>query len=78
MNRALPIIGVSESILKVKELISHVANTCLNILVTGETGVGKELVAQNLHTLSPRSNKPFVKVNCAALPETLLESELYK
>ena len=77
MNRALPIIGVSESILKVKELISHVANTCLNILVTGETGVGKELVAQNLHTLSPRSNKPFVKVNCAALPETLLESELY-
>ena len=77
MNKPLPIIGVSESILKIKELISYVANTCLNILVTGETGVGKELVAQNLHILSPRSNKPFVKVNCAALPETLLESELY-
>ncbi|MFO7753107.1 MAG: sigma-54 dependent transcriptional regulator [Desulfobacteraceae bacterium] len=77
MNKIMPIIGVSESMLKVKELISHVADTCLNILVTGETGVGKELVAQNLHTLSPRHDKAFVKVNCAALPETLLESELY-
>jgi transcriptional regulator with PAS, ATPase and Fis domain len=77
MNKSLPIIGVSEATLKIKELISHVAGTCLNILVTGETGVGKELVAQNLHILSPRSNKAFVKVNCAALPETLLESELY-
>lgn len=72
-----PLIGVSKSILKIKELISHVANTCLNVLITGETGVGKEVVAHNLYTESIRSDKNFVKINCAALPETLLESELY-
>ena len=72
-----PLIGVSKSILKIKELINHVANTCLNVLITGETGVGKEVVAQNLYTESARSTKNFVKINCAALPETLLESELF-
>jgi transcriptional regulator with PAS, ATPase and Fis domain len=72
-----PLIGVSKSILKIKELINHVANTCLNVLITGETGVGKEVVAQNLYAESARSSKNFVKINCAALPETLLESELY-
>lgn len=72
-----PLIGVSKSILKIKELISHVANTCLNVLITGETGVGKEVVAQNLYSESIRSSQNFVKINCAALPETLLESELY-
>jgi len=74
---ATPLIGVSKSILKIKELIQHVANTCLNVLITGETGVGKEVVAQNLYAESARSSKNFVKINCAALPETLLESELY-
>jgi len=63
--------------LKIKELINHVANTCLNVLITGETGVGKEVVAQSLYRESSRANKNFVKINCAALPETLLESELY-
>ncbi|WP_244154338.1 sigma-54 interaction domain-containing protein [Desulfospira joergensenii] len=63
--------------LKIKELINHVAHTCLNVLITGETGVGKEVVAQNLYAESTRSSKNFVKINCAALPETLLESELY-
>ena len=72
-----PLIGVSKSILKIKELIKHVANTCLNVLITGETGVGKEVVAQNLYAESARSSQNFVKINCAALPETLLESELY-
>jgi two-component system, NtrC family, response regulator AtoC len=72
-----PLIGVSKSILKIKELIKHVANTCLNVLITGETGVGKEVVAQSLYIESARSSKNFVKINCAALPETLLESELY-
>ncbi len=72
-----PLIGVSKSILKIKELIGHVANTCLNVLITGETGVGKEVVAQSLYAESARSSKNFVKINCAALPETLLESELY-
>ncbi len=72
-----PLIGVSKSILKIKELISHVANTFLNVLITGETGVGKEVVAQNLYEESIRSSQNFVKINCAALPETLLESELF-
>lgn len=72
-----PLIGVSKSVLKIKELIHHVADTCLNVLITGETGVGKEVVAQNLYTESIRSSQNFVKINCAALPETLLESELY-
>ncbi|WDP86227.1 MAG: sigma-54-dependent Fis family transcriptional regulator [Desulfobacter sp.] len=72
-----PLIGVSKSMLKIKELINHVANTCLNVLITGETGVGKEVVAQSLYAESPRAKNNFVKINCAALPETLLESELY-
>lgn len=72
-----PLIGVSKSMLKIKELINHVANTCLNVLITGETGVGKEVVAQSLYAESTRSSQNFVKINCAALPETLLESELY-
>ncbi|MCP3943138.1 MAG: sigma-54-dependent Fis family transcriptional regulator [Desulfobacteraceae bacterium] len=72
-----PLIGVSKSILKTKELINHVADTCLNVLITGETGVGKDVVAQSLYTESNRSTQNFVKINCAALPETLLESELY-
>jgi len=77
MNSPTPLIGVSSSMLKIKELINHVAQTCLNILITGETGVGKEVVAQSLYAESNRSKKNFVKLNCAALPETLLESELY-
>ncbi|MGB8720069.1 MAG: sigma 54-interacting transcriptional regulator, partial [Desulfobacterales bacterium] len=72
-----PIIGVSQSIERVRELIHHVADTGLNIVITGESGVGKEVVAQNLCYLSPRKDKPFVKINCAALPEGLLESELF-
>jgi two-component system response regulator AtoC len=72
-----PLIGVSKPMLKIKELINHVANTCLNVLITGETGVGKEVVAQSLYSESNRNSQNFVKINCAALPETLLESELY-
>jgi len=71
------IVGVSKDIVKINDLIKHVSDTCLNVVITGETGVGKEVVAQNLYKNSPRKNKPFVKVNCAALPEGLLESELY-
>lgn len=72
-----PFIGTSKSIERVKELIEHVADTGLNVLITGESGVGKEVVAQNLYQKSQRKNKPFIKVNCAALPEGLLESELF-
>jgi len=71
------IIGTSQAIQHVRELIDRVSNTSLNIVITGESGVGKELVAQNLYLNSPRNGKPFIKVNCAALPDTLLESELF-
>jgi two-component system, NtrC family, response regulator AtoC len=74
---APPLIGVSQSIERIRELINHVADTGLNIVITGESGVGKEVVAQNLYQKSPRRTKPFVKVNCAALPDGLLESELF-
>lgn len=72
-----PIIGASEAIRKIKELVEHVAHTGFNIVICGESGVGKEVIAQNLYQKSPRMGKPFVKINCAALPEGLLESELF-
>lgn len=72
-----PIIGISENIQRVRELIEHVAHTGLNTVIFGESGVGKEVVAQNLYQRSPRLGKPFIKINCAALPEGLLESELF-
>lgn len=74
---ARPIIGVSENIVKVREVINHVANTGLNTVIYGESGVGKEVVAQELYQKSPRNGQPFIKVNCAALPDGLLESELF-
>ncbi len=71
------IIGVSSNIEKLKKQISRVAETGLNTIVCGETGVGKELVVKMLFERSPRFGQPFVKVNCAALPDTLLESEMF-
>lgn len=71
------LIGISKNIVRIRELIKHVAGTGLNIVISGETGVGKEVVAQKLYESSPRKGKPFIKVNCAALPEGLLESELF-
>ena len=70
-------IGVSPNIEKIRKQISQVAATGLNTVVYGETGVGKELVVKMLFEQSPRCGKPFVKVNCAALPDTLLESEMF-
>jgi len=70
-------IGVSPNIVKIKEQIQIVAETGLNTVVCGETGVGKELVVKLLFEQSPRFGKPFVKVNCAALPDTLHESEMF-
>ncbi len=71
------LIGVSENINRARELIDHVADTGLNILICGESGVGKEVVAHNLYKKSPRCDKPFIKINCAAMPDGLLESELF-
>lgn len=71
------LVGVSKEIQRINDLITHVSTTGLNVVISGETGVGKEVVAQCLYKNSNRANQPFVKVNCAALPEGLLESELY-
>ena len=77
MELGPPIIGVSENIKGIRELINHVSDTALNVVISGESGVGKEVVAQKLYQNSPRLGKPFIKINCAALPEGLLESELF-
>jgi two-component system response regulator AtoC len=77
MNMMPPLIGSSKSIEKIRGLIDRVADMGLNVLITGESGVGKEVVAQNLYYKSQRKDKPFIKVNCAALPDGLLESELF-
>ena len=71
------LIGFSQNIRKIKKVIDQVADTELDILVCGETGVGKELVVRCLYQKSNRIDKPFIKVNCAALPDTLLESEMF-
>ena len=71
------IIGESKSIVRVTEMISKVAKTDARVLVTGENGTGKELVANQLHEQSNRSNKNFIEVNCAAIPSELIESELF-
>jgi two-component system response regulator HydG len=62
---------------KVMDLVGQVASSSATILVTGESGVGKEVIAQAIHEQSTRKSKPFIKVSCAALPETLLEAELF-
>jgi two-component system response regulator AtoC len=72
-----PLIGISANIETIRKQIERVANTSLNVLIYGETGVGKEVVVMQLHAKSNRCNKAFVKVNCAALPDTLLESEMF-
>ncbi|MDD5759955.1 MAG: sigma-54 dependent transcriptional regulator [Desulfobulbaceae bacterium] len=71
------IIGDSPAIREVLDIIRDVAATDSTVLVTGESGTGKELVATALHTLSRRRNKPYIRINCAAIPETLIESELF-
>ncbi len=71
------IVGSSPAIKQVLDVIEKVAPTPARVLITGENGVGKELVARAIHRLSPRVNKPFVEVNCAAIPSELIESELF-
>src|SRR6266705_3807191 len=71
------IIGNSPEMRKIYQVIEQAAPTSASVLITGESGTGKELVAQTIHQLSPRTSFPFVAINCAAIPETLLESEIF-
>jgi transcriptional regulator with PAS, ATPase and Fis domain len=71
------LLGRNEKMREVQDLIARVADTDVTVLIRGESGTGKELVARAIHSASPRREKPFVKVNCAALPSELLESELF-
>ena len=71
------LIGSSDCMQRVYDLIERVGPNDVTVLITGESGTGKELVANALHSLSPRRSRPFIRVNCAALPENLIESELF-
>jgi DNA-binding NtrC family response regulator len=76
-GKDVDMIGESKEINKIKEMIQKVAPSDARVLITGENGTGKELVARSLHKLSNRSKAPFIEVNCAAIPSELIESELF-
>ncbi len=71
------LIGGSEAIARINEMIDQVADTNASVLILGDSGTGKEVIARNIHAQSSRSNKPFVPINCGAIPADLLESELF-
>lgn len=77
VSKAFEIVGDSTEIKKVKEMIERIAPTDARVLITGENGTGKELVAHQIHEKSNRANGPFIEVNCAAIPSELIESELF-
>jgi two-component system response regulator AtoC len=71
------LVWASEPMRQIRDTLARVADTDVTVLIQGESGVGKEIVARTAHDISPRAKRPFIKVNCAALPEQLLESELF-
>jgi len=70
-------LAVDDKMLRIQDVIEQISNTSVAVLVTGESGVGKEIIAKAVHNASTRKSKPFVAINCAALPSTLLEAELF-
>ena len=70
-------VGSSRAMQEIFRLVEMVAPSIASVLITGESGTGKEMVARTIHELSPRKNKPFVAINCSAIPETLIESEIF-
>ncbi len=72
-----PFIGASPSVNAINQMIGQVADTNASVLILGESGTGKEVIARNIHAQSNRSNKPFIPINCGAIPADLLESELF-
>jgi DNA-binding NtrC family response regulator len=71
------LIGGSDAMRQIYLVIEQVASSAVSVLITGESGTGKEVVAQTIHQLSPRGSRPFVPINCSAIPESLMESELF-
>jgi two-component system response regulator HydG len=71
------VIGKSEGMKTIFDLVSRISGATSNVLITGESGTGKEMIAKAIHESGPRANKPFVAINCTAIPENLLESELF-
>src|SRR6266536_5245464 len=71
------LVGNSALMREVYSLIEQVASSSASVLITGESGTGKELVARSIHNISPRRNAPFLAINCSAIPDTLMESELF-
>jgi transcriptional regulator with PAS, ATPase and Fis domain len=76
-TKGVELIGLSAELVALQQEVDRVARSDAKVLITGESGVGKEIVAQSIHTRGPRASMPFAPVNCAGLPETLLESELF-
>ena len=77
VDKKYEIVGESEKIVELKEMIERVAPTTARVLIEGENGTGKELVARQIHEQSTRSKSPFIEVNCAAIPSELIESQLF-
>jgi two-component system response regulator HydG len=77
LNPASNLVGESRQIRQVSEFIARVAQSDSTVLIRGESGTGKEVIARSIHQTSPRNERPFIAINCAAIPETLLESELF-
>ncbi|RMF74587.1 MAG: sigma-54-dependent Fis family transcriptional regulator [Acidobacteria bacterium] len=76
-DRRWQLVGTSEPMRRIRELIARAGPTQATVLITGESGTGKELVARSIHRASTRADRPFIKVNCAAIPDELIESELF-